>query len=140
MAWQQASNGQVREFSGSVLVATLNNFMVGTVLLPIIALIWSFSIGWPTSWPTEPVLYTGGVIGMVFIGIGAVVVSTTGTLLLGLCSIAGELVASVFLDLAGPGARSHAAQSTAVIGAGVALVAVLVASFRGLCLAKPTAS
>lgn len=129
MAWQQASNGQVREYSGSVIVATLNNFVVGIVLLAVIAAISTLSSGWPTNWPANPLLYTGGLIGIVFIGIGAIVVSTTGTLLLGLCSIAGELVTSVLLDLLVP-VPGHTLTITAVIGAGVALVAVLVASIQ----------
>lgn len=129
MAWQQASNGQVREFTGSVVVATLNNFVAGTALLLVIAGIWSIWVPWPTQWPTDPLVYTGGVVGIIFIGIGALVVGTTGTLLLGLCSIAGELVASVLLDLFVP-VPGHTLTVVAVAGAGIALVAVLIASIR----------
>ncbi len=129
MAYQQGANGQVREFTGSVLVATLNNFVAGTALLLIIALVWSVWSGWPTQWPTNPVLYTGGVVGIVFIAIGALVVTSVGTLLLGLCTIAGELIASVLLDLLVP-VDGHTLTVTAVIGAGIALVAVVIATVR----------
>ena len=129
MAYQQGANGQVREFTGSVLTATLNNFIVGTALLVVIALVWSLWSGWPTQWPTNPLLYTGGVIGIVFIALGALVVTSIGTLLLGLCTIAGELIASVLLDLFVP-VSGHTLTVTAVVGAGIALVAVVIATVR----------
>ena len=129
MAYQQGANGQVREYTGSVLTATLNNFIVGTVLLAIIALVWSLTAGWPTEWPSNLGLYTGGVVGIVFIAIGALVVTSIGTLLLGLCTIAGELIASVLLDLLVP-VPGHTLTLTAVIGAGIALVAVVIATVR----------
>lgn len=129
MAYQQGANGQVREYTGSVMIATLNNFIVGTILLAVIALVLGVATGWPTAWPADPLLYTGGVVGIVFIAIGAFVVSTIGTLLLGLCTIAGELVAAVVLDLVVP-VEGHTLTVTAVVGAGIALVAVFVASIR----------
>jgi transporter family-2 protein len=139
MAYQQGANGQVREFTGSVLTATLNNFVLGTVLLLAIALVWSLSAGWPTQWPANPALYTGGVVGIVFIAIGALIVTSIGTLLLGLCTIAGELVASVLLDLLIP-VPGHTLTITAVIGAGIALAAVVLATVRwgGISAAAPT--
>ncbi len=129
MAYQQGANGQVRELSGSVLVATLNNFVFGTLLLLIIGGVWLIGSGWPADWPANPILYTGGLVGVIFIGIGAFVVRTTGTLLLGLCSIAGELIASVLLDLWVP-VPGHVLSITAVIGAAIALVAVVIASIE----------
>lgn len=129
MAYQQGANGQVREYTGSVLTATLNNFVFGTILLIVLAVVLGLATGWPTAWPADPVLYTGGIVGIVFIAIGAFVVNTIGTLLLGLCSIAGELIAAVLLDLLLP-VEGHTLTVTAVIGAGIALVAVFIASIR----------
>lgn len=129
MAYQQGANGQVREFTGSVLVATFNNFVVGTVLLVIITLVWTLNSGWPTEWPTNPWLYTGGVVGITFIAIGAFVVTSIGTLVLGLCTIAGELIASVLLDLLVP-VPGHTLAVTAVVGAAIALGAVALATAR----------
>ena len=130
IAWQQAVNGQVREASRSVLTATFNNFVVGTAVLTLIVLIWSLWTGWPPDWPANPILYIGGAIGLVFIAVGALVVRTTGALLLGLCTIAGQLAASVVLDLVIP-VPGHTLTLTAVLAAGIALVAVLVASLPG---------
>nr|MDQ2697605.1 DMT family transporter [Actinomycetota bacterium] len=79
--------------------------------------------------PTSPWLYTGGVVGIVFIAIGALVVTSIGTLVLGLCTIAGELVASVLLDLVVP-VPGHTLALTAVVGAGIALGAVVLATVR----------
>lgn len=129
MAYQQGANGQVREFTGSVLAATFNNFVFGTIMLVLIGVIWGAVGGWPQQWPANPVLYTGGVVGIIFIAVGAFVVNTIGTLLLGLCSIAGELISSVLLDVFLP-VPGHTLTLTAVAGAGIALIAVVVASVR----------
>jgi transporter family-2 protein len=127
LAWQQGVNGQVGQRSGSVITATFNNFVFGTAALVIVVLIWTIWSGWPTVWPTEPWLYLGGVVGCIFIGIGALVVRRVGTLLLGLCTIAGQLVTSVALDAFLP-IPGHTLTVSAVVGAAVALVAVAIAS------------
>jgi transporter family-2 protein len=127
VAWQQAVNGQVREVSHSVLTATFNNFVVGTSVLVVIVLVGSIWTAWPSQWPTNPVLYIGGAIGLLFIAVGALVVRTTGALLLGLCTIAGQLIASVLLDLIIP-VPGHTLTLTAVLAAGIALCGVIIAS------------
>ncbi|KOX09150.1 hypothetical protein ADK66_13780 [Micromonospora sp. NRRL B-16802] len=128
VAWQQAANGRVRAASGSALTATLVNFTVGTV-----ALLVAFSIdlagrGWPVGHlPSEPWLYLGGPIGVVFIAIAATVVRFTGVLLLGLATIAGQVVSAVLLDLVLPTPASHPGVTT-VLGAALTMAAVLVAA------------
>ncbi|WP_446218351.1 DMT family transporter [Micromonospora sp. IBHARD004] len=128
IAWQQAVNGRVRGASGSALAATLVNFAVGTV-----ALLATFAIevavrGRPSgSFPTEPWLYLGGPIGIVFIALAAAIVRFTGVLLLGLATIAGQIVGAVLLDLVLPTAASHPGPTT-LLGAALTMVAVLIAA------------
>ncbi|MEH1167628.1 DMT family transporter [Micromonospora sp. CPCC 205539] len=128
IAWQQAVNGRVRMAAGSALTATLVNFVVGTV-----ALLIAFGVdvavrGGPTGHlPTEPWLYLGGPIGIVFIAIAAAIVRFTGVLLLGLATIAGQIVGAVLLDVALPTAASHPGPAT-LLGAALTMVAVLVAA------------
>ena len=127
VGWQQAVNGQVREISQSVLTATFANFVVGTFVLLVIALIHVAFTGWPTQLPTNPTLYLGGIIGVFFIAAAAVVVRVTGVLILGLCSIAGQLIGSLTLDVALPTA-GHAIAWTTIAGTVVTLMAVALAA------------
>lgn len=128
LAWQQAVNGLVRAASNSALVATGVNFTVGTV-----ALLVTFGVdlavrGAPGgALPTEPWLYLGGPIGIVFITVAAAIVRFTGVLLLGLATIAGQVVGAVVLDVVLPTSASHPGPAT-LAGALLTLVAVLVAA------------
>jgi transporter family-2 protein len=125
LAWQQGVNGQIRRVSGSVLTATFGNFVVGTVVLLAAAIVHTLIVGWPTTLPANPVLYLGGSLGVLFIGLGAAVVGVTGVLLLTLGTISGQLLASLALDLALPVA-GHGVQWTTVAGIALALVAVVI--------------
>ncbi|MER7888281.1 DMT family transporter [Micromonospora sp. NPDC094482] len=135
IAWQQAVNGRVRAAADSALTATLINFAVGTTALLVAFAIDIAVRGWPAgSLPTEPWLYLGGPIGIVFIALAAAIVRFTGVLLLGLATIAGQIVGAVLLDLALPTEASHPSLTT-LLGAALTLVAVLVAA---LAPARPS--
>jgi bacterial/archaeal transporter family-2 protein len=124
---QQAVNGQIRAVSESVVTATLANFTVGTVVLVIAFIIHSAIAGWPTRFPTEPWLYLGGALGVVFIAIAAAIVRSIGVLLLSLATIAGQLVTSLLLDILAPTSRQGVTVTT-ILGTGLTLVAVVVAA------------
>ena len=128
IGWQQAVNGRVRQVASSSLTATFINFTVGTTVLLVAMLVHFAVVGLPDPFPTDPVLYIGGAIGCVFIGVSAFLVSHTGLLVLGLGTVAGQLVGAVVLDLVVPGAGGL--HWTTVAGAGLALVAVAIASIR----------
>ena len=125
IAWQQAVNGQIRNVSGSALTATFGNFAVGTFVLLVAAGIHSLIVGLPNTFPTDPTLYIGGSIGVVFIGLGTIVVGTTGVLLLTLGTISGQLLMSLLLDVVAPVA-GHGVQWTTLAGTALALVAVVI--------------
>ncbi len=130
IAWQQAVNGLVGRATGSPLTATLVNFTVGTLALLVVFAVDVAVRGFPAgSPPTEPWLYLGGLIGIVFIAVAAAIVRFTGVLLLGLATIAGQVVGAVLLDVALPTAASHP-DATTLVGAALTLVAVLVAARR----------
>ena len=126
-AVQQAVNGEVRVVSQSVVTATLGNFVVGTTLLVIAFLIHSSVVGWPTRLPSEPWLYVGGAIGVVFIAVGAAIVRSIGVLLLSLATIAGQLVTSLLLDVFAPTSRAGVTLTT-ILGTALTLVAVVIAT------------
>lgn len=127
--WQQAVNGQVREFSGSVLTASLVSFLGGTLALAIATGVHIAIVGAPEPLPANPWLYTGGLLGVVFIAGSAALVRTTGVLLFGLAVIAGQLSSAVLLDLFAPVSDAGVAFST-IGGAALAVVAVCVAAIR----------
>lgn len=126
LGWQLAANGQVRLAGDSALAATFINFVVGTVLLVIAAIINVAFVGWPEQWPTNPLLYAGGLIGVLFIAVATVLVRITGVLLLGLGTIAGQLLASLLLDIVAPVA-GHVIAWTTVAGTILTLLAVALA-------------
>jgi bacterial/archaeal transporter family-2 protein len=125
IGWQQAVNGQIRQVAGSALTATFWNFVVGTTVLTLGALVHGLVAGWPHSLPSDAWLYIGGAIGVVFIAGAAVMVSITGVLLLGLGAISGQLLMSLVLDIVAPVA-GHSIGWTTVAGTVLALVAVVI--------------
>lgn len=130
VAWQQAVNGLVGRATGSPLTATLVNFVVGTIALLAVFAVDIAVRGLPAgSPPAEPWLYLGGPIGVAFIAIAAAVVKFTGVLLLGLATIAGQVVGAVLLDVVLPTEASHP-DATTLLGAALTLVAVLIAARR----------
>ncbi|WP_025618009.1 DMT family transporter [Salinispora cortesiana] len=130
VAWQQAVNGLVGRAAGSPLTATLVNFTVGTVALLAVFAVDIAVRGLPAgSPPAEPWLYLGGPIGVAFIAIAAAVVEFTGVLLLGLATIAGQVVGAVLLDVVLPTAASRPDAAT-LLGAALTLAAVLIAARR----------
>ncbi len=127
IAGQQALNGQVRHVAGSAMTATLLNFFVGTLVLVVAGLVHESIVGWAPHFPSSPWLYLGGLIGTLFIALAATVVRTTGVLLLGLGSVAGQLITSLLLDLVLP-VDGRTVAWTTVAGTLLTLVAVMVAA------------
>ncbi|WP_280443017.1 DMT family transporter [Nocardia brasiliensis] len=125
LAWQQAVNGRVGAVGGP-WSATAVNFGVGLVALVCIEGAILLGSGLPAEFPTQPWLYLGGVIGIAFIALAAVTVRWIGVLLLGLTSVAGQLLTSVALDVVTPTAAGLSV--TAVVGGGLTLLAVGIAA------------
>jgi transporter family-2 protein len=139
-SWQQAMNGRIRSAAvsprgatvggfGGVAAATFANFVVGTATL-LLAFGVSVAIGgWPrgalpADLPLDLLLYTGGLIGVVFIAIQAAVVQRIGVLLLGLGMIAGQIAGALVLDVVVPDAAPPGPAMYA--GAALTLVAVAI--------------
>jgi transporter family-2 protein len=127
LAWQQAVNGLVYQASGAMLPTTLINFSAGTALLLLFLVVDLALRGLPQSLPGELWLYSGGILGIIFIGVASAVVGYIGVLLLGMGMIAGQIIGAVIIDLLLPTASGPPTAQT-LIGAALALVAVLLAS------------
>lgn len=127
MAWQQAVNGRVSAAADNAFVATLVNFATGTVTLALVCVAFT---RWPKSVPPEWWLYVGGSLGIVTVATAVVAVRLAGVLLVGLASLAGQLVGALLLDLLLPAAGKQVGVTT-VAGTALILVAVMVAGRRG---------
>ncbi len=127
IAWQQATNGRLRQRVGTPLTATLVNFTGGTILLTVAALIHVSVTRPPAAFPPDPWLYLGGAMGVVYIFMAAAIVQYTGVLLLGLGTVVGQLVTSLVLDLVWPAPASPGlAQQLAMVAVAMASVVVAV--------------
>jgi transporter family-2 protein len=129
LGWQQAVNGQVKTLAGSAIAATFFNFLTGTALLLVLAIV-NFAIaGWPHGFPTNPVLYLGGLVGVGFIAIFAIVTPIIGVLLQSLAAVSGQLLMSLLLSVIVPTSGQTLAWTT-VFGTLLTLVGVAVATIR----------
>ncbi|MGB3413749.1 MAG: DMT family transporter [Microbacteriaceae bacterium] len=124
--FQQATIGLVRHETKSFTLATLVSFSAGTVLIFLIWLALLPSQGLPQSWPSEPLLYLGGMLGFIFILTIAIVVRRIGVLLLTLTMTAGQLIGSLVIDLYYPDAYPITALSYLAIA--LAMVGVTTAA------------
>jgi transporter family-2 protein len=123
MGLQQAVNGRVSEHTGHFLVATLGNFVVGTLVLVLCAVVHAAVSGHgPGALPLNPLLYLGGPIGVAYIAMAARLAAPLGILTLAMTTIAGQIVGSVLLDAFAPADTEHLTVFT-VLGAVLTLIA-----------------
>lgn len=127
MGWQLAVNGRVRAQAESVLAATFINFFAAAVLLSSIVLVRGLTGGWPAGIPTEPWLFTGGILGAMFIAGSAFVVARIGVLVLGVSVVAGQLVGALLIDILSP-SPLHPLTSATVMGVVLSLIAVVIST------------
>lgn len=134
-AVQQAINGRVARTASAdgygAVAAGVVNFLVGFAALLLVFVVDLAFRGTPRHLPSEPWLYFGGACGVVFISAAAAVVRVVGVFVLGLGTIAGQLIASLFIDVFLPVADKPIT-STVVAGTLLALVAVVVAAVPNL--------
>jgi transporter family-2 protein len=120
--WQPAGNAAVADVTGSMLVSIGWNFLVGFTALLVAYLVRALAGGVEFRLPSEWWMYLGGPLGLLSIALMALLVRGLGLLLLGLASVAGQLVGSLVLDASIP-ALGHAVHLATVVGTVVALVA-----------------
>lgn len=129
LSFQIAVNGRVRVATANVVVPTMVNFLAGTSLLVIASIVGVLVRGWPGALPGDWWLYIGGPCGIGAIMTAVVAVRLTGVLLLGLSSVAGQLVGAVLLDVLVP-VSGDGLSATSVLGTAITMVAVGVAAIR----------
>lgn len=101
---QRALNGQINEYSHQSFTTSLLNFATGTSFLVILitaGLILGKNELSPL--PSGPWwIYTGGVIGVIYIAFTSTIVQHLGVLTFTLFSVGGQLVGSLVIDLVSP--------------------------------------
>jgi transporter family-2 protein len=134
-AVQQAINGRVARTASTdaygAVAAGVVNFLVGFAALLLVFLIDLALRGAPRHLPSEPWLYFGGACGVIFISAAAAVVRVVGVFVLGLGTIAGQLIASLFIDIFVP-VTDKPVTTSVVAGTLLALAAVAVAAVPNL--------
>jgi transporter family-2 protein len=124
MGFQQAMNGRFGKLADSAIVPTFFNFLAGTALIALALLLLESGVA-PLSFPTNPLFYLGGVVGVIFIFIQVVVLPKIGALAMGISMLVGQLLGSVLLDWIVPIAQRELTISTligillAMLGAGL---------------------
>ena len=125
---QQALNGRVRRATGDAAVATLVNFVVGSVALALGVLVHTAFAGLDVgAWPgaDQWYLYSGGPMGATFVAVAAIVVRRLGVLRLGLAVVAGQLFGALLLDLTLP-VHGQGVELLTVVGVALTLVAIAI--------------
>ena len=126
IGFQQAMNGRFGKLAQSPAVPTFFNFVAGTTFIAIaLVIVEGFSL--PTDWPTNPLFYLGGVVGVIYIFMQVLILPRIGALSMGISMLVGQLTGSVLLDIFVPIAPHPVTISTllgiALTMLGAALVA-----------------
>jgi len=101
---QRALNGQINEFTKQSYATSLLNFIMGTIFLIFFLIFLMIVKGEQlVALPKGPWwIYTGGVIGVIYIASTSLIVQHLGVLTFTLYSVGGQLVASLFIDFFSP--------------------------------------
>ena len=101
---QRALNGQINEYSQNSYTTSLLNFITGTSFLSLFIII-LIVLGRVELEPL-PIgpwwIYTGGIIGVIYIAATSLIVQHLGVLTFTLFSVGGQLIASLLLDIYSP--------------------------------------
>ena len=117
---QRALNGQINEYSHQSFTTSLLNFIMGTGFLLVFLLIsLAFGKNELVPLPAGPWwIYTGGVIGVIYIAFTSTIVQHLGVLTFTLYSVGGQLVGSLIIDLYSP---TQGVQVSAYLVTGIAM-------------------
>ena len=101
---QRALNGQINEYSHQSFTTSLLNFATGTSFLVILIVV-GILLGRNelSPLPSGPWwIYTGGVIGVIYIAFTSTIVQHLGVLTFTIFSTGGQLIGALFIDLISP--------------------------------------
>lgn len=125
---QAATNGNVNVVGGNPFVTTWINFSWGLLVVLVAGGVRAVlgSAEMPAAYDAPWWAWTGGLLGLVYVGINAVAVRRVGVLLVTLLAVTGQLVGALVLDLLDPVQRAHVGVGT-VAGVAITLFACFAA-------------
>jgi transporter family-2 protein len=135
---QRALNGQINEHSHQSFTTSLLNFIMGTSFLSILIL-GGLLLGKShlTPLPAGPWwIYTGGVIGVIYIAFTSTIVQHLGVLTFTLFSVGGQLTGSLIIDLVSP-TKGVSVSAYLVAGLAMTYVGVIVGGVSSSRVMKP---
>jgi bacterial/archaeal transporter family-2 protein len=135
---QRALNGQINEYSHQSFTTSLLNFITGTTFLVILILI-GVALGKNelSPLPAGPWwIYTGGVIGVIYIAFTSTIVQHLGVLTFTLFSVGGQLAGSLVIDLVSP-TDGVSVSAYLITGLAMTYVGVIAGGVSSLRVKKP---
>ena len=135
---QRALNGQINEHSHQSFTTSLLNFITGTTFLMILILA-GVALGKShlSPLPAGPWwIYTGGVIGVIYIAFTSTIVQHLGVLTFTLFSVGGQLAASLVIDLVSP-TDGVSVSAYLVTGLAMTYIGVIAGGVGNLRVKKP---
>jgi transporter family-2 protein len=135
---QRALNGQSNEYSHQSFTTSLLNFITGTTFLVILILA-GVALGKNelSPLPAGPWwIYTGGVIGVIYIAFTSTIVQHLGVLTFTLFSVGGQLAGSLIIDLVSP-TDGVSVSAYLVTGLGMTYIGVIAGGVSNLRVKKP---
>ena len=128
---QRALNGQINEYSQNSYTTSLLNFITGTSFLSLfIIILIALERVELQPLPGGPWwIYTGGVIGVIYIAATSLIVQHLGVLTFTLFSVGGQLIASLLLDIYSP-TQGVSVSGYLVSGIAMTYIGVLVGGVR----------
>jgi transporter family-2 protein len=135
---QRAMNGEINEYSHQSFTTSLLNFIMGTTFLVVLLIVMILAKRIElVPLPSGPWwIYTGGVIGVIYIAFSSTIVQHLGVLNFTLFSVGGQLVGSLAIDVLYP---THGVQISAYLISGIVMtyLGVIVGGVSSSRVRKP---
>ena len=135
---QRALNGEINEHSHQSFTTSLLNFITGTTFLVVLILV-GVALGKNelSPLPAGPWwIYTGGVIGVIYIAFTSTIVQHLGVLTFTLFSVGGQLAGSLIIDLVSP-TDGVSVSAYLVTGLAMTYIGVIAGGVGNLRVKKP---
>jgi transporter family-2 protein len=135
---QRALNGQINEHSHQSFTTSLLNFITGTSFL-VILILTGVALGKNelSPLPAGPWwIYTGGVIGVIYIAFTSTIVQHLGVLTFTLFSVGGQLAGSLIIDLVSP-TDGVSVSAYLITGLAMTYIGVIAGGVGNLRVKKP---
>lgn len=135
VSFQQALNGRVNEHAKRPIATAWLNFLMGSFVLSIALAVDLLRGGNIGALPSNPWVYMGGPIGLIFISVSAFVIKHTGILTFLMFSVTGQLAGAILLDWLAPTA-GRAVTGYLISGALMAMLSIAASSLLSKRSAK----